>query len=511
MKYIKDHLRNNINRWKNKIWYHQRFDGSPYFLHLIAEAEIGTDKEKKNGKNFTVHYCFFENGKADWYILKDDMKRIANLIIEESSDKAISKTLMENWKHEEKSFYEKCQEIEQTNLGKLSDDELMRLHNDFVEITLRRNSSSSIIDGFALETDEIIAEKIREVYENSDIKNEMRFTELFSKLTSPTHISFINESEINLYEIALRIKKEIGKKDIREEDIKNIPKYYNLIKEHQKRYFWIHNNYVDSHILDVEYFIHEIMNILNENMESNLERIKSTAEKNREAKEELIKKLDIPKELKTLIEISDDFTYWQDIRKKATFWTIHYMSLILKEISKRTNYDLVLLKYMSPKEVSDIFKNPQEKSKLEMRKWKSVAYWDEEGHEILCGKEVDKIKDDLLANNDFSNVNDFRGLSAMTGKAIGKVKILKSAKDIHKVNEGDIIVAVMTRPDYVPAMKRAAGIVTNEGGVTSHAAIISRELGIPCIIGTKIATEVLKDNMIVEVNANHGWVKIIKR
>ena len=84
------------------------------------------------------------------------------------------------------------------------------------------------------------------------------------------------------------------------------------------------------------------------------------------------------------------------------------------------------------------------------------------------------------------------------------------AKTMNKVKKGDILVAVMTRPDYLPAMKRAAAIVTDEGGVTCHAAILSRELGIPCIIGTKIATKVLKDGQLVEVNANHSWVKIIK-
>ena len=67
----------------------------------------------------------------------------------------------------------------------------------------------------------------------------------------------------------------------------------------------------------------------------------------------------------------------------------------------------------------------------------------------------------------------------------------------------------MTRPDYIIGIKKAAAIVTNEGGITCHAAIVSRELGIPCIIGTKIATEVFKDGDLVEVNANHGVVKKI--
>jgi pyruvate,water dikinase len=67
----------------------------------------------------------------------------------------------------------------------------------------------------------------------------------------------------------------------------------------------------------------------------------------------------------------------------------------------------------------------------------------------------------------------------------------------------------MTLPDYVPAMKKAAAIITDEGGVTCHAAIVSRELKIPCIVGTKIATKVLKDGDMVDVNANHALVTIL--
>lgn len=116
----------------------------------------------------------------------------------------------------------------------------------------------------------------------------------------------------------------------------------------------------------------------------------------------------------------------------------------------------------------------------------------------------------MLGDKKLSAIRDFRGLSASTGKAIGHVKVVRSSTQIDKVKPGDILVAVMTRPDYIVAMKRAAAIVTNEGGITSHAAIVSRELGIPCIIGTKIATEVLKDGDLVEVDANNGFVKVLK-
>jgi pyruvate, water dikinase len=74
-----------------------------------------------------------------------------------------------------------------------------------------------------------------------------------------------------------------------------------------------------------------------------------------------------------------------------------------------------------------------------------------------------------------------------------------------------LLVTGMTSPEYVSAMKKAAAIITDEGGITCHAAIISRELGIPCVIGTKIATKVLKDNDLVEIHGATGAIKIIRR
>jgi len=99
-----------------------------------------------------------------------------------------------------------------------------------------------------------------------------------------------------------------------------------------------------------------------------------------------------------------------------------------------------------------------------------------------------------------------RGLGATTGASGGKVKIISGPKEIGKVESGNILVAKMTSPDYVPAMRKASAIITDEGGITSHAAIVSRELGIPCIVGAGNATEILKDDMVVTVDADHGIV-----
>ncbi len=98
------------------------------------------------------------------------------------------------------------------------------------------------------------------------------------------------------------------------------------------------------------------------------------------------------------------------------------------------------------------------------------------------------------------------GAGASPGIGTGTVKVLKSPKEIEKVTPGDILVAEMTSPDYVPAMKKAVAIITDEGGQTSHAAIVSRELGIPCVVGTKEATMRLRDNQVVTVDGSSGSV-----
>lgn len=98
------------------------------------------------------------------------------------------------------------------------------------------------------------------------------------------------------------------------------------------------------------------------------------------------------------------------------------------------------------------------------------------------------------------------GLAASPGVASGPVKIISKASEINRVKEGDVLVAVMTNPDYVPAMKRACAILTDQGGRTSHAAIVSRELGVPAVVGSLHATKILKDGEIITVDGSDGKV-----
>lgn len=127
--------------------------------------------------------------------------------------------------------------------------------------------------------------------------------------------------------------------------------------------------------------------------------------------------------------------------------------------------------------------------------------------QCLSGKAADKVR--VFLHEKVGNTSEVRGAIAFTGKARGSARLIFGTDDFSKVKAGDIIVTSMTNPHMIPIMKKAAAFVTDEGGITCHAAILAREMKKPCIIGTKIATKVFKDGDRIEVDADKGIVRKI--
>jgi pyruvate,water dikinase len=107
-------------------------------------------------------------------------------------------------------------------------------------------------------------------------------------------------------------------------------------------------------------------------------------------------------------------------------------------------------------------------------------------------------------------VKIIKGVVANKGKVKGRAMIVRGPKDFKKFAAGDILVARLTDPSYAAVIIKAAAIVTDRGGITSHPAIIAREFDLPCIVGTKNASTIIKNGELIEVNANEGFVKIIR-
>lgn len=120
-----------------------------------------------------------------------------------------------------------------------------------------------------------------------------------------------------------------------------------------------------------------------------------------------------------------------------------------------------------------------------------------------------KFDFELEKSGDISNIKEISGQIACKGKVTGRVRKVLKEVDVAKIEDGEILVTSMTLPTFAQAMKKATAFVTDEGGITCHAAINAREMNKPCIIGTKIATQILKDGDTIEVNADIGKIIIL--
>jgi phosphoenolpyruvate synthase/pyruvate phosphate dikinase len=182
------------------------------------------------------------------------------------------------------------------------------------------------------------------------------------------------------------------------------------------------------------------------------------------------------------------------------------------------NYSASDLRYVTHREFLDFIEKSKvlpKKSELIDRAKYFLGFYCPIGKEkYLSGdnalREVARLELFKEIDSSVGAVDEFSGQVAFKGKVTGKVVLVSKREDMAKFKDGEIIVSPMTEPGYIPIMKKASAFITNEGGLLCHAAIVAREMKKPCIIGTKIATKVLKDGMTVEVDANTGLVKIIK-
>ena len=151
------------------------------------------------------------------------------------------------------------------------------------------------------------------------------------------------------------------------------------------------------------------------------------------------------------------------------------------------------------KKLEDHYKRPQD---IEWAVEKEEVY-------IVQTRAVTTFKPHTVERPDVADETGkilLKGETASAGVYTGPVKIVRDPSELNKVQKGDVLVTTMTTPDMVPAMQRAGAIVTNEGGMTCHAAIVSREMGTPCIVGTQHATDLLKDGEVITVHATRGLV-----
>ena len=211
-----------------------------------------------------------------------------------------------------------------------------------------------------------------------------------------------------------------------------------------------------------------------------------------------------------IVEIVHYFGYLKEMRDDYRRQAYYHLIPFWQEIAKRLNLTLEESNFLISEELIAIFrgKNSDYRS-LVKRRMKKFAITLRNGKIKVYsgGKASAKIAKLVEIINPEQKIE---GTGASGGLVKGRVKIINHREEFGKFKAGGILVTTMTHPEFLGIMRQAKAIITDEGGITCHAAIVARELGIPCVINTKIATRVLKDGDLVEVDADRGIVKKLK-
>ncbi len=363
------------------------------------------------------------------------------------------------------------------NLNSLSDQELQTLYKSWQDAYLQWWAPALVPELANWGGEKILKEKLLHLAPSN-------FIRAFEKLSAPIYLSFYQEEELDLLKNPTQLEK------------------------HASKYFWITNSYHDVVIRGQDYFQTRLKEFAGKDLKFEIEKIRELPRKAKTEKEEIITEFGLSKEIQKISERLSYCIYWQDQRKKEIFIANHYIHLFASEIAKRKKCPVLDLEYYW---CSELEKSRVSNEEIALRQKKCVGYYTDKLEFVFNHQNFDAIVKPLMEKKVDPNLKELKGTVASMGRGVvrGKVRILLHPKEWAKMQQGDILVAPMTSPEYIFAMKKAAAIITDEGGMTSHAAIVSRELKLPCIVGTQIATKLFKDGEEVEVDTNKGIVKKI--
>lgn len=477
---------------KDYKWVHK---GAHSVLHTMMPATLNLLKplEEYWGDSFKIFVFFIIEDYLHWYYNEEDMTRLRKQFVEKLAEKGFLEKFEKEWRDYVAIFDEKCKKIDNTALADLSDEELLILYKELYDAYVKEYSlAMALLESFSMQVDVFFRPMLEKVLEG---KNK-DFNEVYTLLLSPIDESFINQE----FKSRLNIIKAI----------KNNQDPSNLLEEHAKKYHWTENNYAKVRILKAEHFREKLDKEIKLGIDPDkeLEKINSGFENTKIKKQELIKELELDHEMLSIIKATERFAIMQDDRKKCVLISNYYQKLFINEIGRRVHLNEIEMNYTIYHELKDILNKKFDKNTFVQRRKATLCIETLSGFELFEGDTALEVFNEVF--NPEIEDKEVKGTCASTGKVKGIVKIVKKTHDLASVDKGDILVASMTRPEMVVAMEKSAGIITDEGGVTCHAAVVSRELGIPCIIGTKIATTVLKNGDYVELDADNGVVRKIK-
>lgn len=379
--------------------------------------------------------------------------------------------------------------------SKITNEEIIsKLKNFFTEL---QNTIGAI--GVPTIIDLELESQIKEILKKNNINN---IDSVFPHLAVSFKPVETAKEKDDLFDIAVKIQN--GEISFDSKELKD------LIKNHYEEYGWIHSTLFLGELYSGQNILDEIKSIDN----SKDEKVKLERDRKDHLleAEKIIDKIELEED-KEKVRFLQEAVFYRTARLEWMNKACFIVRPLLDEVGVklRVSFDDVI--YMLQDEIYESLKKGEIKFSLLNQikeRHKGYAYISDNTNEYLLVTS-DKLEE---WKEKFSHKHEdeiIKGIVTCKGEAKGKVVIVKDRSELHKVENGDILVTRLTTPDFVVAMRKSKGIVTDLGGITSHAAVTSRELGIPCIVGTKNATKVLNDGDLVELDMEKGIVKLLEK
>ena len=448
-------------------------------------------------------FYYYENGIGAAYYEEGEMKKAAEAGLKDFSDKEYRKTYFSDIKTLLESETKLYQKIEEIDFSKISNTELKDYLQQSVDIVVKNF-------GYYLACQPQCVSLIEKRVQRklSRVVSENKIIDAFTLLSTATTSTKIRREEQDWLNLIIKFKKE----NLSDDDHKE------LIFKHYKEYFLL--NAADGHEpWTLEYFSNKFLNdnkLPLANFENRLSEIEKSSKKIEKQKTVFIEEHNIKSDIIDDCNLLAEIGHWRLEMRFVWMPGYYYDKRILSEVAKRFSSNQTLIRFARISEIMTLFEGAS-LNNIELKNRNKAFLFAIENEKVfvVSGAEAQKKLVEYAPPVDNSGIREFKGNIAMNGKVKAKVLVYKWGDNMQEklslVRGEFILVAGQTRPQLMPLIVKSSGIVTDEGGITSHAAIVSRELGIPCVIGTKIATQILNDGDLVEVDANIGIIKIVKK
>lgn len=321
--------------------------------------------------------------------------------------------------------------------------------------------------------------------------SEEKFAALFKTLSAPIHQTYVAEEELA---IERALKSGLCAADVN--------KIY-------KRFWWTELGWEQVRSIDEHVYLGKILNYLrNRPTKKRLSQLTSLTQKLAKDRIIILKTYRFSATVGHWLDVLDRYAYYHDRRKEMQCRSMYAFHLWLREAARRLKVSTNDLEWFYSHEIGRFLHGRTfDKKELTRRKKSVLVLADKKRLQIFSGQRALLKRRALLGSNAHS-ATAVKGVGVTSGVVRARARVCNGVVEARrKVKSGDILICGMTLPDYVPVMKRAAAIVTDEGGITCHAAIVARELHKPCVVGTRLATKVFKDGDWVEVDAIKGIVR----